>query len=260
MSSGEGHGCYHCTKKCQGFLTDREQRKVWGVGILYILGFPILCFMILIGALKANPPGEPNPNCPAEPNIPWFLITGGLGIGILLLLRIALNKCMSHITQKMQCCHHKAGCLCEFSCNLLYDIISMVFIVMWMVTVTWWVFRHKVGPETLTRVLGEEIMVNFRKALGDNDEIYDVQFTDDSLNSYCDKSLFMFAFVLLSLGWIVLLGALIVFIVDKILSKIVCCRLCRNVSSLEARLSNADQSETVHLNKNISLDSAAVEV
>ena len=32
----------------------------------------------------------------------------------------------------------------------------------------------KVGPSTLTRVLGDDIMVNFRKALGDNDEIYDV--------------------------------------------------------------------------------------
>ena len=47
-------GCYQCTKRCQGFLTDREQRKVWGVGILYLLGFPILMCMILVGALKVK--------------------------------------------------------------------------------------------------------------------------------------------------------------------------------------------------------------
>ena len=92
-----------------------------------------------------------------------------------MLVRIALNRMMSHITQKMKCCHYKAGCLCEFSCNLIYDIISMVFIIMWMVTVTWWVFRHKVGPEALNDILGEEIMVNFRKALGDTDKIYNVR-------------------------------------------------------------------------------------
>ena len=50
----------------------------------------------------------------------------------------------------------------------------MVFVVMWMVTVTWWVFRHRIGPEALTRVLGEDIMVNFRAALGDTDIIHDV--------------------------------------------------------------------------------------
>ena len=108
--------------------------------------------------------------------MPWFLITGGLGIGVLLLLRIALNVCMSQITQKMECCHRNMSCFCEFSCCLLYDVISMVFIVMWMVTVTWWVFRHRIGPETLTRVLGEDIMVNFRAALGDTDIIHDVSY------------------------------------------------------------------------------------
>ena len=56
----------------------------------------------------------------------------------------------------------------------------------------------------------------------------------------------MFAFVLLTLGWVVLLGALIVFIVDKIFSKIVCCRLCRNVN---IETSQEHESERVHLNK-----------
>ena len=46
--------CSSCTRRCQGFLTDREQRRVGGVGILYLLGFPILCCMILVGALKVN--------------------------------------------------------------------------------------------------------------------------------------------------------------------------------------------------------------
>jgi len=85
-------GCDWRTR-CQGFLTDREQRRVFGVGILYVLGFPILILMTVVGALKATAPGEPNPNCPAEPNMPWFLVTGGVGITIMLLVRIALTTC-----------------------------------------------------------------------------------------------------------------------------------------------------------------------
>ena len=50
----EGCSLYRCSKRCRGFLTDREQRKVWGVGVLYLLGFPILCCMIMVGALKVN--------------------------------------------------------------------------------------------------------------------------------------------------------------------------------------------------------------
>ena len=41
-----------CGKKCEGFLTDREQRKVWGVGILYVLGFPLLLLMTVVGGMK----------------------------------------------------------------------------------------------------------------------------------------------------------------------------------------------------------------
>ena len=62
----------------------------------------------------------------------------------------------------------------------------------------------------------------------------------------------MFGFFLLSLGWIVLIGAVLVFVVDKIVSKIVCCRLCRN----KTNSSDDDDAERVHLNKNISLESA----
>ena len=79
-----------------------------------------------------------------------------------------------------------------------------------------------------------------------------IQFTDPKEDSYCDKTLFMFGFFLLSMGWVVLLGAVLVFVVDKIVSKIVCCRLCRNRSVS----SDDDEAERVHLNKNISLDSA----
>ena len=43
---------------------------------------------------QAVAPGDPNPDCPAEPNIPWMLILGGTGIGLLLLLRIAIVKCL----------------------------------------------------------------------------------------------------------------------------------------------------------------------
>ena len=87
-----GSECERCATRCAGFMTDREQRKVMGCGVLYLLGFPILVLMVVVGALKAVPPGDENPNCPAEPNMPWFLITGGAGISLLLLVRIALNK------------------------------------------------------------------------------------------------------------------------------------------------------------------------
>ena len=110
-------------KRCQGFLTDREQRRVCGVGILYVLGFPILILMIVVGALKATAPEEHNPNCPAEPNMPWFLLTGGVGITIMLLVRIALNNLLMCVKNKMTCCDDVAGCCCEFSCNLLYTWI-----------------------------------------------------------------------------------------------------------------------------------------
>ena len=166
--------CRECGKRCQGFLTDREQRKVWGVGILYVLGFPILLLMIVVGALKATAPGENNPNCPAEPNMPWFLILGGVGITFLLLVRIALTNLMHCVKKKLTCCDDIAGCFCEFSCNLIYDIVVMVFIVMWMITVTWWVFRHRIGPAKLHSILGKEVLDSFRASLGDNDTNHDV--------------------------------------------------------------------------------------
>ena len=51
----------------------------------------------------------------------------------------------------------------------------------------------------------------------------------------------MFTFVLLTLGWIVLSGALIVFIADKAFNKIVCCRLCSNISGDD--VSEADEEQ-----------------
>ena len=90
--------------RCQGFLTDREQRRVCGVGILYVLGFPILILMTVVGALKATAPGEHNPNCPAEPNMPGFLVTGGAGISVLLIIRIILNKVTNYVKNNQACC------------------------------------------------------------------------------------------------------------------------------------------------------------
>jgi len=225
-----GLDCKNCGKRLEGFLTDREQRKVWGMGILYVLGFPILILMIVVGAMKASAPGEDNPNCPAEPNLPWFLVTGGVGIAFLLLVRIVLNKVMRCIKNNQQMCDDVAGCFCEFGCNLIYDIMVMVMIVMWMITVTWWVFRHRIGPDRLYSVLGKDKLDTFRASLGDNDTIHLVQFTSPESDSYCDHLLYMVAFVLLTLGWIVLTGVFIVFIADKIFNKIVCCRLCSNIS------------------------------
>ena len=64
--------------------------------------------------------------------------------------------------------------------------------------------------------------------------------------------------------WVVLGGAVVVFLVDRILTKIVCCRLCRNMTTdVTVRAANRDlgddaESETVHLNK--STDLMAVDV
>ena len=90
---------------------------------------------------------------------------------------------------------------------------------------------------------------------------FQIQFTDPASDSYCDQALFMFAFVLLALGWVVLVGALTVFLVDKILTKIVCCRLCRNVAATTTVRDSGDmESEKVHLNKNMSLESVVADV
>ena len=66
------------------------------------------------------------------------------------------------------------GCFCEFGCNLVYDILMMVILVLWMVTVTWWVVRHFIGPDALYSVLGKEGLDSFRASLGDNDTIHKV--------------------------------------------------------------------------------------
>jgi len=232
MSGEEAHErCSRCLERCRGFLTDREQRKLCGMGILYLLGFPILLVMIVVGAMKAVPPGEENPACPAEPNMPWFLVTGGAGISVLLIIRIVLNKLTSYIKNNQACCDQVTGCFCEFGCNLVYDIMVIVLIVLWMITVTWWVARHMVGPEPLYSVLGREGLDNFRASLGDNDTIHNVQWTDPEQDNYCDGLLYLFTFVLLCLCWFLLLATVIVFLVDKILNKIVCCKLCTSISS-----------------------------
>jgi len=242
-------GCGRCGKKCEGFLTDREQRKVWGIGILYVLGFPLLLLMTVVGGLKAVAPGDPNPDCPAEPNMPWMLILGGTGIGLLLLLRIAIVKCLRCIKNNQTCCDDVAGCFCEFGCNVMYDIMLMVAIVMWMVPVTWWVFRHRVGPDALYSLVGEEQLNNFRASLGDKDVIHVVQFTDPDAQDYCDRTLYMVAFVILTAGWLILSCALIVFLVDKIFTKLVCCRLCSNLGghNSEADEEDGDEEERIKL-------------
>lgn len=221
--------CKHsnCVKKVCGFLTDHNKRRVRGVGVLYVLGFPILLLMILVGGWKAAPPGEENPGCPAEPNLPWFLVIGGLGITILLLVRIAINTTMQQVKNT---CQDYRGLCCEFSCNFFYDILVMVIMVMWLITVSWWVFRHRIGPDNLYSILGKKKLDNFRASLGDNDIIYNIQFSKPDLDSYCDRLLYLVASILLSLGWVVLAGALLVFISDKIFNKIVFCRLCRNIN------------------------------
>jgi len=209
------------------FLTESSHRKVRGVGILYILVFPLLITMVILGSLTAAPLGEGNQKCPAEPSLPWFLITGGTAITILLLCRIGLQLTTQHIKSK---CHQAKGLCCEFSCNLVYDVVIIVIMVMWLVTVSWWVLRHKLGPETLYSVLGEQSLNNFRSSLGDTDIIYNVQFVNPEVSSYCEWFLYTISSSLLCIGWIILIISLIVFIVDKLLTKIVFCKLCRNMT------------------------------
>jgi len=248
-----GLQCNTFGRRCKGFLTDREQRKVCGVGILYVLGFPILLLMFGVGVLKAAAPGEENPNCPAEPNLPWFLVTGGVGITFLLLVRIVLNKCTRFVKNTQKCCYDVGGCCCEFSCNIIYDLLVMVLVVMWMITVTWWVFRHGIGPVRLYSILGKEKLDTFRASLGDNDTIHLIQFTSPLEDSYCDRLLYMVSFILLSLGWIVLTGALSVLIVDKIFNKLVCCRLCRDITH-HTFLESDEEQVRLHSTSNDRLD------
>lgn len=54
MGGEEERWCGKCGRRCEGFLTDREQRKVWGIGILYVLGFPLLLLMVVVGSLKVG--------------------------------------------------------------------------------------------------------------------------------------------------------------------------------------------------------------
>ena len=56
--------------------------------------FIVLNIVLIQEMIQAVAPGDPNPDCPAEPNMPWMLILGGTGIGFLLLLRIAIVKCL----------------------------------------------------------------------------------------------------------------------------------------------------------------------
>lgn len=224
--------CLELWSKFVGFLTDHEQRKIRGMGVLYVLGFPILLLMIIIGSIKAAPFGEENPNCPAEPHIPWFLIIGGVTITMLLLIRIALYKLFRCIKNNEACCDQVMGCFCEFGCSMVYDIFVMIIIVLWMITVTWWVFRHRVGDE-LYDLLGKENLDSFRSALGDNETLHEIQFTDPTVDSYCDRVLYEVAFALLSAGWLVLFGALLVLIIGKLCYNVVCCKLCRNMEPRE---------------------------
>jgi len=216
------------------------------MGILYLFGFPILILMIVVGALKAAPPGEDNPDCPAEPNMPWFLITGGAALSVFLIIRICLNKLTRYIKNRQDCCDHVTGCFCEFGCNLVYDILVMVILIMWMITVTWWVVRHYIGPDTLYSVIDREGLDSFRAALGDNDTIHNIQWTEPGEEDYCDKLLYLVTFSCLVLGWVVLVISLLVFLADKIFNKLLCCTLCSSMTG-DDKVDAGDDEEQVRL-------------
>jgi hypothetical protein len=61
--------------------------------------------------------------------------------------------------------------------------------------------RHRIGPDSLNSLLGEDKLNNFRASLGDKDVIHVVQFDDPSGVDYCDQTLYMVAFVILTAGW-----------------------------------------------------------
>ena len=113
----------------------------------------------------------------------------------------------------------------------MYDILVMVILFLWMVTVSWWVGRHFVGPDALYSLLGREGLDSFRASLGDNDTIHQVQWSDpgSEAGDYCDELLYLTTFSLLVLGWLVLILTLLVFLSDKILNKLLCCRLCSGI-------------------------------
>jgi len=219
----EARGCGRCAR----FLTDREQRKVWGVGVLYVVSFPVLLVMLVVGAIRAKSPDGANPWCPAEPNLPWMLVVGGAGVTFLLLVRVALVKIMRWFKNKQRCCSNETGCCCELGCTVMSDVVMMAAIIIWMITVSWWVFRHWVGPGALSQFLGDNLE-GFRAALGDTDTIHQVQFADPDRADYCDRLLYLTAFATLSIGWLLLFGALLVLITDKILSKLICRSLCKD--------------------------------
>ena len=151
----------------------------------------------MLSLLQAKSLDGANPWCPAEPNLPWMLVsfprdsthcttqlqkqlsTGGwwcwchfsscsenhcgrlfkwdqLG-GFLEFFDLQV-KIMRLFKNKQRCCSTEAGCCCEFGCTVclslracvcffmssfqvIFDIAMMAAIVIWMVTVSWWVFR-----------------------------------------------------------------------------------------------------------------------
>ena len=82
---------------------------------------------------------------------------------------------------------------------------------------------------------------------------FQIQFTYPLETSYCDCVLYMVSFILLSLGWFVLTGALFVFIVDKIFNKLVCCRLCRDITKHNFSESDEEQVK-LHSSSNDRID------
>ena len=63
------------------------------------------------------------------------------------------------------------------------------------------VFRHWAGPDALYSLVGKDTLNNFRASLGDKDVIHVVQFTDPDGQDFCDRTLYMVAFVILTAGW-----------------------------------------------------------
>ena len=69
---------------------------------------------------------------------------------------------------------------------------------------------------------------------------------DSAEGDYCDPLLYLTTFSVLALGWLVLTASLLVFLADKILTKLLCCRLCSALDSVDGAAEERVQLQSKH--------------
>ena len=60
---------------------------------------------------------------------------------------------------------------------------------------------------------------------------FQVQWTQEDQEDYCDQLLYLVTFSLLMIGWVVLVVTFLVFLADKIFNKLLCCSLCSSINN-----------------------------